>query len=216
MKLLNSLGPNPRMVRMFMAEKGIELPKVEHDILGAENRRKPYTDKNPGGQMPALELDDGRVLAETVAICEYLEELNPEPALIGRTAEERAEARMWARRVELNITEHIYNGFRYSVGLERFKDRMRCIPEAAEGLKAKAQDWLALLDPLMAGKQYICGPRLTIADLILYCCLDFGAGVGQPINTGLKNINAWFGRVNSRPSAAASLHPAAVQAGMRA
>ena len=81
MKLLNSMGPNPRMVRMFMIEKGIELETLEHDILGAENRKSPYTDKNPGGQMPALELDDGSVLAETVVICEYLEEVHPRPCL---------------------------------------------------------------------------------------------------------------------------------------
>ena len=103
MKLLNSMGPNPRMVRMFMIEKGIELETLEHDILGAENRRSPYTDKNPGGQMPALELDDGSVLAETVVICEYLEELHPTPALIGTTAQERAETRMWTRRVEQKL-----------------------------------------------------------------------------------------------------------------
>ena len=81
MRLLNSMGPNPRMVRMFMIEKGIELEVLEHDILAAENRKSPYTDKNPGGQMPALELDDSSVLAETVVICEYLEEVYPSPAL---------------------------------------------------------------------------------------------------------------------------------------
>ena len=100
MKLLNSFGPNPRMVRMFMSEKGIELESVEHDLMAAENRKAPYTDKNPGGQMPALELDDGSVLAETVVICDYLEELHPNPPLIGASAQERAEARMWNRRVE--------------------------------------------------------------------------------------------------------------------
>ena len=94
MRLLNSMGPNPRMVRIFMIEKGIELEVLEHDILAAENRKSPYTDKNPGGQMPALELDDSSVLAETVVICEYLEEVHPSPALIGTTALERAETRM--------------------------------------------------------------------------------------------------------------------------
>ena len=83
MRLYNSLGPNPRCVRMFMAEKGITLPTIELDILGAENRKPPYTDKNPGGQMPALELDNGGALGETVAICEYLEDKHPTPALIG-------------------------------------------------------------------------------------------------------------------------------------
>ena len=215
MKLLNSFGPNPRMVRMFISEKGIELESLEHDLMGGENRKPPYTDKNPGGQMPALELDDGLVLAETVVICDYLEELHPSPALVGSTAQERAETRMWTRRIEQKITENMYNGYRYSEGLERFKDRMRCLPEAADGLKAAAQDGLAWLDALMDGKQYVCGDRVTIADLVLYCCTDFAAGVGQSIDPSLRNISAWFARIDTRPSAKASLHPAAKQVGRK-
>ena len=215
MKLLNSFGPNPRMVRMFISEKGIELESLEHDLMGGENRKPPYTDKNPGGQMPALELDDGLVLAETVVICDYLEELHPSPALVGSTAQERAETRMWTRRIEQKITENMYNGYRYSEGLERFKDRMRCLPEAADGLKAAAQDGLAWLDALMDGKQYVCGDRVTIADLVLYCCTDFAAGVGQSIDPSLRNINEWFARIDARPSAKASLHPAAEQVGRK-
>ena len=215
MKLLNSMGPNPRMVRMFMIEKGIELESLEYDVLGAENRKSPYTDKNPGGQMPALELDDGAVLAETVGICEYLEELHPSPALIGTSPQERAETRMWTRRVEQKITENMYNGFRYSEGLERCKDRMRCLPEAANGLKTIAQDGLAWLDVLMEGREYVCGDRLTIADLVLYCCTDFVAGVGQSVDPGLGNISAWFARMDARPSAKASLDPVAVKVGRK-
>ena len=216
MKLYNSLGPNPRCVRMFMAEKGITLPMIELDILGAENRRAPYTDKNPGGQMPALELDNGGVLGETVAICEYLEDKHPQPALIGATPEEKAETRMWQRRVELNITENLYNGFRYAEGLQMFKDRMHCLPEAAAGLKAIAQEKLEWLDKLLEGKSFIAGERLTLPDIILYVALDFGAGVGQKIDPKLKNITAWFNRVNARPSATASIHAKAAAAGMRA
>lgn len=215
MTLLNSFGPNPRMVRMFISEKGIELESLEHDLMGGENRKPPYTDKNPGGQMPALELDDGSVLAETVVICDYLEELHPSPALVGSTAQERAETRMWTRRIEQKITENMYNGYRYSEGLERFKDRMHCLPEAADGLKAAAQDGLAWLDALMDGKQYVCGDRVTIADLVLYCCTDFTAGVGQSIDPSLRNISAWFARIDARPSAKASLHPAAEQVGRK-
>ena len=131
MQLLTSIGPNPRTVRMFLLEKGIELPQVQVDLMGAENRRPPYTERNPAGQLPALELDDGRVLAETVVICEYLEEIHPTPALIGSTPEERAETRMWQRRVELGITEHLYNAFRFAEGIELFRPRMRVLPEAA-------------------------------------------------------------------------------------
>jgi len=201
---------------MFTAEKGITLPTIELDILGAENRRAPYTDKNPGGQMPALELDNGSVLGETVAICEYLEDKHPTPALIGATPEEKAETRMWQRRVELNITENLYNGFRYAEGLQMFKDRMHCLPEAAAGLKTIVQEKLEWLDKLMEGKTFIVGNRLTLPDIILYVALDFGAGAGQKIDPKLKNLTAWFKRMNERPSATASLHEKAKAAGMRA
>jgi glutathione S-transferase len=215
MKLLNSFGPNPRMVRMFLLEKGIELPMQDHDILGGENRQAAFTAKNPAGQVPALELDNGTVIGETVAICEYLDEVNPGKSLVGNNAEEKALSRMWQRRVELNITEFIYNGFRYAEGLDLFKNRLHTIPEAAPGLKAGGQRNLKWLDGLIGGRDFICGNQIRLADLILYCCLDFAAGVGQPLNPELKNINAWFKRVDARPSAKASLHPASEQVKMK-
>ena len=215
MRYYDSFGPNPRALRMFLLEKGLELPKIDVDILGAENRRGSYLEKNPGGQLPALELDDGRVLGETVVMYEYLEEKHPRPPLIGTTADERAETRMWARRVELNITEHLYNGFRYAEGIELFRERMRVLPEAAEGLKAVVRDKLAWLDGLMAGKSFVVGPRFTIADIMLYVAVDFGGTVGQPLDPGLKNLQAWKARIADRPSAEASLHPGASGIGMR-
>lgn len=215
MKLLDSFGPNPRMVRMFMLEKGISIPSQQHDLLAAENRKPPFTNKNPAGQLPALELDNGTVIGETVVMCEYLDEVNPGNSLVGNNAEERAISRMWQRRVELNITEFIYNGFRFAEGLELFKDRLHTIPEAAPGLKAGGQRNLKWLDGLIAGRDFICGNQVRLADLILYCCLDFAKGVGQPLNPELKNINAWFARMEARPSAKGSLHPAWEQVGMR-
>lgn len=215
MKLIDSFGPNPRVVRMFLAEKGLALPSEQVDLLGGENRQEGYLKRNPGGQMPALELDDGTVIAETAVICEYLEELHPTPVLIGANAAERALARTWQRRVELNITEHMYNGFRYAEGIEIFRNRLYCIPEAATGLKAKAQDWLGKLDGLIAGRDYICGNAPRFADLTLYCCMDFCKDVGQPLNPALKNVNAWFQRMAARPSATSSLHPAWEQVKMR-
>jgi len=214
MKIYDSFGPNPRALRMFLLEKDVALPTITIDLMGAENRQAPYTDKNPGGQVPALELDDGRVLGETVAIFEYLEEKYPNPPLIGRTPEERAEARMWQRRVELKITENLYNGFRFAEGVELFRPRMRVLPEAADGLKATARDNLAWLDGLLQGKQFIAGNRFTMADIILYCAVDFGASVGQPIDGTLTNLTAWKQRAASRPSAAGSLHPMSAAAGM--
>ena len=103
MKFYNSTGPNPRVVRMFMQEKGIALPMEEVDLRGGENRRESYLKKNPFGQMPALELDDGSILSEVTAICEYLDEKYPGGNLIGTTPEERAATRMWTRRVDLYI-----------------------------------------------------------------------------------------------------------------
>lgn len=215
MQLYDGFGPNPRAMRMFLAEKGITIPTKNVDLMAAENRKAPYTDRNPGGQLPALELDNGNCIGETVAIWEYLEEKHPTPALIGATAEERAEARQWQRRVELLITEHLYNGFRYAEGAELFKPRMRILPEAAPGLKAIVQDKLKWLDALLEGKQYIAGSRFTVADIILFAALDFGGSVGQKIDPSLKNVNAWFNRVGSRASAKASLHPASAQTGMK-
>ena len=215
MHLYDSFGPNPRAMRMFLTEKGITIPTKPVDLMKAENRKPPYTDRNPGGQLPALELDNGQCLGETVAIWEYLEEKHPAPALIGATAEERAEARQWQRRVELKITEFLYNGFRFAEGQQLFNGRMRLIPEGAAGMKATVQDNLKWLDGLLEGKDYIAGKRFTVADIILYCALDFGGSVKQPLDPSLKNVNAWFKRVESRPSAKASLHPAAAKFAMK-
>lgn len=215
MKLLNSFGPNPRAVRMAMIEKGLEMEMIEHDLMGGENRGAEYAKKNPGAQMPALELDDGTVIGETTAICEYLDEKHPSPALIGSNAEERANTRQWIRRVELGITEHMYNGFRYSDGIEIFRDRMVCIPEAADGLKTKATDGRKWLNDQIAGRDFIAGDKLTFADIVMYCCMDFVKDVGQPVDADLPNFQAWFQRMDSRPSASASLHPGSAEAKMR-
>ncbi|MGA0601868.1 glutathione S-transferase family protein [Caulobacter sp. KR2-114] len=204
MKFYNSVGPNPHVVKMFMAEKGLEIPREEINLMAGENRQPPYVAKNPTGQMPALELDDGVVLSEITAICEYLDEKHPNPPLIGATPEERAVTRMWARRIDLNILEPMANGFRYSQGLALFQNRMRCIPQAADDLKAIAAEKLAWLDGQMAGKTWIVGDRFTLADILLYCFLQFGAQVGQPLDPANKNIAAWLERVKARPSAAAA------------
>ncbi len=215
MKLYDSLGPNPRLVRMFMLEKNLQIPAEQVDIMSGANRKPPYTDKNPAGQMPSLELDNGFVLGETIAICEYLEEKNPRPALIGSTPEERAETRMWLRRIELGITEPGANGFRFAEGLAMFKDRLHTIPEAASGLKAMAQYYLQKLEAQMSGKEYVAGKRFSLADIALYAYLDFAAGVGQPRNPAHNNVAAWFERIAKRPSAEASIHPVAKAGGMR-
>ncbi|TCZ63546.1 glutathione S-transferase family protein [Roseicella aquatilis] len=203
MLFYDSVGPNPRVVRMFMAERGIEIPKATIDLRGGENRQASYLAKNPAGQMPCLELDDGSVLAEITAICEYLDEISPGPSLIGATARERAETRMWVRRIDLNIVEPMANGFRFSEGLKLFQNRIRCIPAAADDLKKTAQERLAWLDGLIQGRDFICGDRLTLADILLFCFLDFGKQVGQPWNPDLTAVTALHERMKARPSAAA-------------
>ncbi len=203
MKFYNSIGPNPRVVRMFMAEKGITIPMEEVDLMKGDNRREPYLQKNSFGQMPALEIDGGHCVTEITAICEYLEDTNPAPPLVGANPEQKAETRKWTRRIDLNICEPLANGFRFSVGLPLFKDRIPTVPEAAEGLKGIAQHYIKWLDGEMAGKEFVCGKRFTLADVLLFCFLDFGTQVGQPINTDNTNIAAWYARVKERPSAKA-------------
>jgi glutathione S-transferase len=204
MKFYNSIGPNPRMVRMFMAEKGFDVPRVDVDLLRGENRREPYLMVNPSGQCPALELDDGTVLAEITAICEYVDEKKKDtPSLIGDTPEERAKTRMWTRRIDLNIVEPGINGFRFAEGIKLFQNRVRCLPEAADGLKATARDKLAWLDGLLGSKPFIAGDKLTMADILLFAFVDFFGTAGQPLSPDCKNLTAWFGRIKARPSAAA-------------
>ena len=120
MRLYASVGPNPRIVRMFMAEKDISIPTQTVDLRGGENRQAEHLKRNPHGQMPTLELDDGSYLSEITAICEYLEEKSPNPPMIGSTPEQRAECRMWTRRVDLNICEPLANGYRFGEALKFF------------------------------------------------------------------------------------------------
>jgi glutathione S-transferase len=203
MKLFNSVGPNPKVVRMYMAERGIEVDLQEVDLMAGENRQSDYLKINPGGQLPALELDNGDIIAEITCICEYLDDRDGGSSLIGTTPEERAETRMWVRRIDLGILEPLANGFRFAEGVPMFKDRMTLIPHAAADLKALAQEKITWLDGLMDGKEFICGDRFTLADILLFVFIEFGTQVGQPLNDANKNIASLYGRVGSRPSAQA-------------
>jgi glutathione S-transferase len=204
MLLYDSIGPNPKVVRMFMAERGIAgIPMQKVDLMAAENRKEPYVAKNPTGTTPALTLDDGSTLSEITAICEYLDEIAPAgPSLIGSTPQERAETRMWTRRIDLGIIEPMVAGFRFAEGLKMFSSRMRCIPQAADDLKAIAKDKLTWLDAQMAGRTYVCGDRLTLADILLFAFLQFATTVRQPLDAANTNLAAWYERMAARPSAA--------------
>ncbi|MDT3671024.1 MAG: glutathione S-transferase family protein [Aromatoleum sp.] len=201
MKLYHSIGPNPRFVRMFAAEKGLTPELVEVDIVAGDNRRAPFLQINPTGTTPVLVLDDGTTIAETTAICEYLEELVPQPALIGASARERAIARMWWRRGDLMVVQPMTAGFRAAEGLSMFQDRVRCLPQAAEDLKRTAQEGLAWFDAQLGERPYVAGDALSVADLLLYCFVEFGELVGQGLDPSQRRLAAWRDRVGSRPSA---------------
>ena len=199
MKLYTGMGPNPRVVTIAVAETGADVEVVEVDLVSGENRQEEHLARNPAGQLPTLELDDGSCIAEITAIAEYLDDKTG-GSLIGKTPEERAETHMWVRRVDLNICENMANGFRYAEGLPLFENRMIVIPEAADALKKIARDRLEWLDGLMADREWICGDRFTLADILLFAFLEFGAGVGQPLDPKCERLQAWYARVAARPS----------------
>jgi glutathione S-transferase len=210
MKLYNSLGPNPHAVRMFAAEKAIPLDLVEVDVMGSEHRRTPYGDRvNVMMQTPAFETGDGQVICEITAICEYLDEIKPEPPLVGRTPGERAETRMWMRRIDLNILEGRSRAARATMGRDFYIDKIKLLSvPAAKELNAIVTDRVLWLDQQMAGRTYICGDRYTLADIVLYCFMAFRAPAGgSNLPAEATNLRAWFERIRERPSASATAYP---------
>jgi glutathione S-transferase len=214
MLLYHGARPNPRAVRMFLAEKQLVIPMCDMDVDGGENRRPEFVVRNPAGQVPVLELNDGSWIAETGAIFQYLEETHPEPALIGSNAEERAETRMWQRRIERRITEPLYAAFHYGKGFEMYKTRMLVLPECVPGLVALMEDGMRWLNALLSEHSTIVPRRLTIADIVLFAAIDFGAGVGWPLPIDLPHLARWFQGIADRPSAEFRLHPRSLQTGI--
>ena len=202
MKLFNSLGPNPHTVRMFAAEKGLDLPLQEVDVMAGEHRRAPYSVQNPMMQTPAFETDDGQIIVEVTAICEYLEELHPDPPLIGATPGERAETRMWLRRLDLNIIEARSRAGRATLYRDFYIDKIKLLSvPAGEELLALVDDRILWLDRQMASKTWICGDRFTLADIMFYCFMAFRAPDGESgLPPGTPHLAAWFDRVKIRPS----------------
>lgn len=200
MKLFNSLGPNPHTVRMFAAEKGILLDIQEVDVIGGEHRKPPYSVQNPMMQTPAFETDDGQIIVEITAICEYLEELFPQPALIGSTPGERAETRMWVRRMDLNIIEG-----RSRAGRAFYLDKIKLLSvSAAEELQAIVADRVLWLDEQLGDKTYFCGERYTLADIMFFCFMYFGAPAGgSNVPPEAKNLTRWYQNILQRPAAKA-------------
>ncbi len=202
MKLYDSaMAPNPRRVRIFLAEKGIEVPTVQIDIGKAENREAPYLAKNPMGGVPMLELDDGTIIAESVAICRYFEQSQPEPALMGVGAQDCALVEMWQRRMELEIASPIMGTFRNTHDF--FKGRIPQVPEYGAVLKESAFKRLEWIDSELADRQFVAGDRYTIADITLLVGIDFGRVSKIAIQPDQKNLTRWYDEVSSRPSAKA-------------
>ena len=204
-------APSPYVVWMFAQEKGITFERRVLDLLRRENRCAPFvTDVNPLGELPAIVLDDGTVVTEITAICEYLEEIRPEPRLIGATPLERAETRMWVRRIDQKIAEPMGEGFSTDEGRGFFEaDSAAGLPvtktvlpeSAAPVLKAKARAKIIWLDNQMAGRRWVCGDRFSLADIFLYCYLQFGEHHGQPIPAEASWVQNFFQRMKCRPTA---------------
>jgi glutathione S-transferase len=202
MKIYNSpAAPNPRRVRVFLAEKGLQVPYEDVDIGKAVNRQPEFLKKNPLAGVPVLELDDGTCIAESVAICRYFEGLHPEPPLMGIDAKDRAIVEMWNRRMELAVLIPIADAFRQRH--EFFKGRIRQCPEYAELQKANAEDNLNWLDRELAGRRYIAGDRFSIADITAMIAIDFGRVSKIAIQPNQKNLAHWHAEVSARPSAKA-------------
>ena len=202
MKLYDTkTAPNPRRVRIFLAEKGIEVPTVQVDIAGGENRRSPYVDKNPLAGVPMLELDDGTIIAESVAICRYFEELHPDPPLLGTDAEDRALVEMWNRRMEHNLAIPSMNSFRHTH--EFFKGRIPQVPEFGHNCKSEVLSRFEWLDEVLASREFIAGDRFSIADITALVGVDFGRVTKISIGDQQTNLNRWHEAVSSRPSAQA-------------
>ena len=203
MKLYDlSPSPNARRVRIFIAEKGLEIPIVPVNMMTGENQSEDYLAKNSLGKMPLLELDDGTCIAESAAICRYLEEMNPNPPLMGRKPLEKALVEMWHRRMELEflipmITIFLHTG-------EMWKDRVTQIPQVAETGILNVKERMEWLDKELDGKEFITGEDYTVADIAAQCAFVMGkAALGLRIAEDQLNLSNWFTRVSSRPTARA-------------
>jgi glutathione S-transferase len=194
-------APNPRRVRMFLAEKGIELAETPLSLIKREHKSPEYRAKNSLGQVPTLELDDGTAISETVAICRYFEETQPEPSLFGKTAVEKATVDMWVRRIEFTLMNPVANYWRHAhprtaALVTQFKD----FGESNREVYAKAQCWV---DRELSDRPFIAGQAFTVADICALSTVDFADWIGLPIDAERTHLIAWRERVSARPSASA-------------
>jgi glutathione S-transferase len=204
-----SLAPNPRRVRMFLAEKGVEIPSVQINTREREQFSEAYKAVSPRCLVPALELDDGTVIVESIAICRYIEELHPTPALFGRDAKERARVEMWSRHAEFDA----YGGAAWMVrnGAPMFKDRgvagvtggVPQIPALVERGRQTLDRFLHYIDPHLGQNAFLAGERFSVADITAFVAIDFSQRANYERPSNLAHVNRWHGEIAARPSAKA-------------
>jgi glutathione S-transferase len=202
MKLYQShFSPNSRRVRMFLAEKGLEVPCIDVDIRSGQSHTPDYLKINPMGQVPVLTMDDDSSIAESVAICHYFEALRPEPALFGGTPRETAVIEMWQRRIELKWFVPLTQYWLHSAPMWAYN--VRQIPELAEQNRDEISRFLTWLDGDMADREFIAGDRYSMADIIALTTMDHANSVhvGLKVSPELHNLARWHERVSGRPSA---------------
>lgn len=202
------IAPSPRRVRIFLAEKGIEVPRVEINIRAGENLEPAFLTVNPRGVVPTLQLEDGTVIDESTAICRYFEELRPDPPLMGRTALEKAMIECWTRRIEFDAGQPVVDAFRNSY--PPYADRavpgrsgIRAIPELVDRGRARLEGFYPAIERRLAESEYVAGPAFSIADIALLCITDFAVAIKLPTPAGLEHFSRWHAQVSARPSAKA-------------
>ncbi|MEZ5851241.1 MAG: glutathione S-transferase [Hyphomicrobiaceae bacterium] len=203
MKILETrMAPNPRRVRVFLAEKGISIPFEELDLMKGELKTPEFTRLNALQRVPVLMLDDGTAISETMAICRYFEETNPNPPLLGTGAVGRATVEMWNRRMELGLLFHVAQAFRHTHPAMAHLEVPQ-VKEWGEANKDKARELLQVLDDQLAGNAFVAGQDYSVADITAMVALDFmrPARIERP--AGLANVERWYGEVSQRPSAKA-------------
>jgi glutathione S-transferase len=191
-------APNPRRVRVYLAEKGIEVPLVRVDMGALEHKKEPVTSRNPLQRLPVLELDDGTILTESIAICRYFEELHPEPALFGRGALGKALVEMWQRRMELNLLAVVANAFRH-IHPAMKEWEIPQVPEWGEVNKPKAVDFLRILDTELATRDFAAGDEFSVADITGMIAIDFMKPARIQVPPELTNVIRWHQQLSARP-----------------
>ena len=193
-------APNPRRVRVFLAEKGLEVPLVPVDMAAFGHRDEAVSSRNPLRRLPVLELNDGTIITESVAICRYFEELHPQPALFGEGAAGKALVEMWQRRMEFNLLVPVAQAFRH-IHPAMKEWEVPQVPEWGEANKPKAIEFLRLLDAELAGRQFVAGDTYSIADITGLIAIDFMKPARIALPQDCTHVQRWYAAVAARPSA---------------